>query len=83
MAAENAFECEPETLDWTVLAEGLEGVLGTSWGEAAARRFQRGDADLVETDQHDKGPDQDLAKYAILSAHACCSLCAFSERLLR
>ncbi len=54
MAAEDALEAEPEALEGAVFAEGLEGVLGASGGEAAGRRLERRDAELIEFDQQDE-----------------------------
>ena len=54
MATQNPFQAEPEALEGAVLAEGLEGVLGASGGEAAGRRLERRDAELIEFDQQDE-----------------------------
>ena len=54
VAAEDALEAEPEALEGAVFAEGLEGVLGASGGEAAGRRLERRDAELIEFDQQDE-----------------------------
>ncbi len=55
VAAEQAPDCEPEAFEGAVFAECFEGVLGAGGGEAATRRFEGGDADLVEADQEDEG----------------------------
>ena len=54
MAAEDAPEGEPEAFEGAILAEGLKGVLRAGGGEATGRRFQRGDAQLIEFYQQDE-----------------------------
>ena len=65
MAAEDASDGEIEAFDGTVLAEGLEGVLGAGGRETAAGLLEGGDADLVESYQKYEGRDQDLPDHAL------------------
>ena len=57
MAAEDASDGEIEAFDGTMLAEGLEGVLGAGRCEAAAGLLERRDADLIESDEYDEWED--------------------------
>ena len=51
MAAQNAPYRQIGALEGTVLTQRLKRVLGARRGEAAARRFKRRDADLIELNQ--------------------------------
>ena len=54
IAAEYPLEGKPETLEWAVFAEGLQGILAAGGRETAAMRLERGDADLIEFYQNDE-----------------------------
>lgn len=69
MTAEDAADGEVEAFDGAVLAEGLEGVLGTGGRETAAGLLEGGDTDLVESYQKYEGRDQDLPDHALNFLH--------------
>ena len=69
MAAEDAADGEVEAFDGAVLAEGLEGVLGTGGCETAAGLLEGRNADLVESYQKYEGRDQDLPDHALNFLH--------------
>lgn len=50
MATEKAADSKPETLERTVLDNGLTSILATRGSETTGRRSHRGDDGLVETD---------------------------------
>lgn len=52
MAAENPSCCKIESFDGAVFAECLQSVSGAGRSETACRGFERGDAHLIETDEH-------------------------------
>lgn len=54
MAAQEAPDGEIKAFEGSMFAECLKGILGTCRSKPAAWRFQRRDADLVESDQKDK-----------------------------
>ena len=61
MAAEYPLEAQPESLQRTVFAESLEGVLAACRGEAAtACEFERGEAYLIETDEENEREVEDF-----------------------
>ena len=51
MAAEYPFERQPSAFEGTVFTQGLQGVLRAGRGEAAGRRLERRDAQLVKLHQ--------------------------------
>ena len=77
MAAEDAFQREPEPLQRTIFAECLEGILGASGRKAAGRGLQRRDAQLVEFYQQDERRAQYLLQQfhrsALFSVVAFCA----------
>ena len=52
-----------------MLAEGLQSVLRTSWGESAACWFERRYADLIEPYQEDEWRNRDFPKNLQESVH--------------
>lgn len=58
VAAENALYGQPPSFEYPMLAECLQGIAGTGWGIAATCGQERGDKQLVTSDQEDKGGDQ-------------------------
>lgn len=54
MAPEDPPNGKDHSLDGAMPAKGLQGVLRTSRSKAAGRRFERGDADLIESYQEDE-----------------------------
>lgn len=63
MATEKAADSKPETLERTVLDNGLTSILATRGSETTGRRSHRGDDGLVETDggyqQHHQNGTED------------------------
>lgn len=63
MATEKAADSKPETLERTVLDNGLTSILATRGSETTGRRGHRGDDGLVETDggyqQHHQNGTED------------------------
>ena len=63
MASEKAADSKPETLERTVLDNGLTSILATRGSETTGRRSHRGDDGLVETDggyqQHHQNGTED------------------------
>ena len=61
MASQNAAYGKVEAFERSMLAEGLEGILGTCRSEAARRAtLQRRKADLIEPYQENKRRDCNL-----------------------
>ena len=54
MASQQSFYGKEQAFERAVFPECLQGVLRTGRSEAAACRLERGDAHLVETDEHDE-----------------------------
>lgn len=54
VAAQKPSYREVEPLERPVLSECFKRILGACGGESAGGRFQRADADLIESDQHDE-----------------------------
>lgn len=67
MATEKAADSKPETLERTVLDNGLTSILATRGSETTGRRSHRGDDGLVETDggyqQHHQNGTEDTEKF--------------------
>lgn len=63
VATEKAADSKPETLERTVLDNGLTSILATRGSETTGRRSHRGDDGLVETDggyqQHHQNGTED------------------------
>ena len=60
MATQDSSHCQIETLEHSMLAEGLKCVLRASGSESAACWLERGNADLIESYQEYEGRDRDL-----------------------
>ena len=58
VAAENSADGKIQPLERSVLAEGLQGILGTSGRKTAAGWRERADAHLIELDQEHKRRNQ-------------------------
>ena len=54
MAACNALNGKPTSLEDSVLADSLDGVLRAGWGKAARWWFEWRDALLIEANQQNK-----------------------------
>jgi len=54
VAAQDTTQRQVKTFEGAVFPEGLQTVLGAGRGEAARRRRERRDADLIESDQENK-----------------------------
>ena len=63
VASQQATHCKVKSFERAVLAECLEGILRASRREPACWRFERGDADLIESDQEHKWEDEYLLNY--------------------
>lgn len=61
MASEYSSYREIESFENSVFAECFQGILRACGSEPACCRSKRGDADLIETDEHDKRKDRHLA----------------------
>lgn len=62
MAAKYSLYCKKQAFERAVLAQGLNGIFRAGRCETAGRRFQRGDAELIEADQQDKGGNRYFAE---------------------
>ena len=62
MAAEQAFQGKPGTLERTVFPQCLDGILAASGCETARRRRQRRDEPLVDPNEQDEQPSQQVAR---------------------
>ena len=60
MATQYPADSQIKTLDRTVFAECLKGILGTCGGEAAAWRLERRYAYLIESYQEDEWKGKDF-----------------------
>ena len=60
MATQDSSHCQIETLEHSMLAEGLKCVLRACGSESAACWLERGNADLIESYQEYEGRDRDL-----------------------
>lgn len=67
VAPQYPFECQPESLDWSVFPESLKRILGTGWSEPAASGLDGRDADLIELDQQDKRGRDDALQHNFFS----------------
>ena len=66
MTAQNASDREVKAFERAVLAECLKCVLGTCRSETAAWRFERRDADLIESYQENERENENLSYHALL-----------------
>ena len=69
VAAQNPADCKVKSLERAVFPEGLESVLRTCRSESACRRFERRDADLIESNQENERRYGDLFKSRSELAH--------------
>ena len=60
MAAEQTFQGKPGTLERTVFPQCLDGILAASGCETARRRRQRRDEPLVDPNEQDEQPSQQV-----------------------
>lgn len=63
VASQYSLETEPESLERSVFAESLQGILGACGSETAGRRLQRRYAEPVELDQQDERCGKHLAEH--------------------
>ena len=75
MAAEQSAGSKVETFERAMLPECLQGILGACRRKAAGWRFERRDADLIETYQENEGADgyllDDSQEFMLLLLHFC------------
>lgn len=75
MAAEQSAGSKVETFERAMLPECLQGILGACRRKAAGWRFERRDADLIETYQENEGTDgyllDDSQEFMLLLLHFC------------
>lgn len=62
MTAHNTADCQVETFEYTVLAECLKSVLGTSGSKPACRRLEWRNTELIEFYQQYKRKNQDFSQ---------------------
>ena len=60
MTTRNSLDGKPTSLENTVLLYRLDSVLRAGRSESARCRFEGGDADLIESDEHHEGEDENL-----------------------
>lgn len=63
IAARNAFGGEPQTFDGTIFFQCVDAVLRTGRRITALAAQPRGDGQLVDPDQKDKGPAKDEQQF--------------------
>ena len=75
MAAEQSAGSKVETFERAMLPECLQSILGACRRKAAGWRFERRDADLIETYQENEGADgyllDDSQEFMLLLLHFC------------
>ena len=78
MTSENSPDGKIKSLEYAMFSECLQRILRACRPEAACCRRERGNAQLIESDQKYKGEDQYLSKcdgiFLILTFH-CFSVC--------
>lgn len=60
MTPDNPFESQPTTFDRSIFAQCLKGILGAGGGESAGGRGERGNAELIKSDQKDEWKNRSL-----------------------
>ena len=60
MTTEDSSQSKIQSFDRTVFPECFERILRAGRSESARCRFEGGDADLIESDEHHEGEDENL-----------------------